>query len=163
MKCLLIQAILAFSDGEDTGWTQLLVFVVVAVLYGLANIVKSRAQKAGRLKEEEEEKEGFKLPKTTEKAPAGTAEKKPYLKAKAPQPIVSYVSHKQPLPIVASEELVVKPLIEKEVEIVSETILPEAESTKESLVDLDDPAELRKAILHYEILSKPLSLREESG
>ena len=30
----------------------------------------------------------------------------------------------------------------------------------ESLLDYDDPAELRRAILHYEILGKPLSLRD---
>jgi hypothetical protein len=33
----------------------------------------------------------------------------------------------------------------------------------ESLLDYDDPSELRRAILHYEILGKPLSLRGPGG
>jgi hypothetical protein len=32
----------------------------------------------------------------------------------------------------------------------------------ETLLDYADPEELRKAILHYEILGKPLSLRGQS-
>jgi hypothetical protein len=42
---------------------------------------------------------------------------------------------------------------------------PAVESPLQSLLDLDyaDPEELRRAILHYEILGKPLSLREPGG
>ena len=42
---------------------------------------------------------------------------------------------------------------------------PAAESALQSLLDLDyaDPDELRTAILHYEILGRPLSLREAGG
>jgi len=36
---------------------------------------------------------------------------------------------------------------------------PTPEPAIESLVDYDDPEQLRRAILHYEILAKPLSLR----
>ncbi len=36
---------------------------------------------------------------------------------------------------------------------------PETELTVESLLDYADPDELKRAILHYEILGKPLSLR----
>jgi len=41
--------------------------------------------------------------------------------------------------------------------------VPEAEHLPEILSDYADPDELRRAILHYEILGRPLSLRDPSG
>jgi hypothetical protein len=41
--------------------------------------------------------------------------------------------------------------------------MPGAEHLPEILSDYDDPEELRRAILHYEILGRPLSLRDPSG
>ncbi len=38
---------------------------------------------------------------------------------------------------------------------------PTPERAVESLLDYDDPEQLRRAILHYEILGKPLSLRRQ--
>ncbi len=38
--------------------------------------------------------------------------------------------------------------------------IPQAKYLPEILIDYDDPEKLRRAILHYEILGKPLSLRE---
>ncbi len=38
--------------------------------------------------------------------------------------------------------------------------MPESEYLSELLLDYDNPEELRRAILHYEILGKPLSLRD---
>jgi len=40
--------------------------------------------------------------------------------------------------------------------------IPESEYLSEILTDYSDPDELRRAILHYEILGKPLSLRNPS-
>jgi hypothetical protein len=39
--------------------------------------------------------------------------------------------------------------------------IPLAKYLSEILSDYDDPEKLRRAILHYEILGKPLSLREQ--
>jgi len=41
--------------------------------------------------------------------------------------------------------------------------IPESEYLSELLTDYADPEELRRAILHYEILGRPLSLRDSSG
>ncbi len=41
--------------------------------------------------------------------------------------------------------------------------MPEAEYLSGLLLDYADPEELRRAILHYEILGRPLSLRDPSG
>ena len=38
--------------------------------------------------------------------------------------------------------------------------IPQAKYLPEILIDYDDPEKLRRAILHYEILGKPLSMRE---
>ena len=38
--------------------------------------------------------------------------------------------------------------------------IPQAKYLSEILSDYDDPEKLRRAILHYEILGKPISLRE---
>ena len=40
-------------------------------------------------------------------------------------------------------------------------IMPESEYLSELLTDYADPEELRRAILHYEILGRPLSLRDQ--
>ena len=41
--------------------------------------------------------------------------------------------------------------------------IPQAKHLAEILLDYSDPNDLKRAILHYEILGKPLSLRESSG
>ena len=41
--------------------------------------------------------------------------------------------------------------------------LPQADELAELLLDYSDPEELRRAILHYEILGRPLSLRDSSA
>jgi hypothetical protein len=52
MSELLIQMIFAARRQDDTPWMQLLIFVIVAVLYGLGGIIKSRARKLGEKKQE---------------------------------------------------------------------------------------------------------------
>ena len=54
----------------------------------------------------------------------------------------------------------VKKLEEKPAGITAET--PQPKHLPELLLDYEDPEKLRRAILHYEILGKPLSLRDPS-
>jgi hypothetical protein len=54
----------------------------------------------------------------------------------------------------------VKELGEKRVRVPAET--PQAKYLAEILLDYADPEDLRRAILHYEILGRPLSLRDPS-
>ena len=69
-----------------------------------------------------------------------------------------------PAPSIELEELpeftakTVKKLKDKYAAIPAETY--RIEGGIESLLDYDDPEQLKRAILHYEILGKPLSLRE---
>jgi len=54
----------------------------------------------------------------------------------------------------------VQPAIEQLTQLISKPVeRPEPGLAMESLLDYADPEELRRAILHYEILGKPLSLR----
>jgi hypothetical protein len=70
----------------------------------------------------------------------------------------------------------VEPKLEKLPEYTSKTVkavgakragaaaqVPEGRQLSEILMDYSDPDELKRAILHYEILGKPLSLRDPSG
>ena len=52
MSKLLLFMILAArnSDGEDTGWSQLLVFIVLAVFWSIGGIMKARAEKTKQQK-----------------------------------------------------------------------------------------------------------------
>jgi hypothetical protein len=63
------------------------------------------------------------------------------------------------------EPQVVKPQVQPNLEKVTAGVaapaeIPRAKYLSEILSDYDDPEKLRRAILHYEILGKPLSLRE---
>jgi len=58
-------------------------------------------------------------------------------------------------------EFTVKKLEDKRVGIPAE--IPQAKHLAEILLDYSDPNDLKRAILHYEILGRPLSLRGPSG
>jgi hypothetical protein len=61
----------------------------------------------------------------------------------------------------------VQPKLEKvpglAIEAAAPTEIPQIKYLSEILSDYDDPEKLRRAILHYEILGKPISLREPEG
>jgi hypothetical protein len=75
----------------------------------------------------------------------------------------------RPTPQVGSEiqelpeftDKVVKNLKDKGISTPSE--IPQTKQLVEILADYSDPEELRRAILHYEILGRPLALRDISG
>lgn len=190
MENLLAQQILAArnSDSEDTGWMQMLVFIVLAVFYVVGSILKARANKLEKEKPERQ-KPGRKLPKTTpeipkflqkilypQEQPVGrTPEERqprpqvrpPRRKIARPQPVGQRLPTKaeQAIEFPALEPLEVSKVVppkpkDKRAGIPAET--PQAEFLSEPLLDYEDPEKLRRAILHYEILGKPLSLRGPS-
>jgi hypothetical protein len=85
-----------------------------------------------------------------------TAEPAPAPKQAVPKPQVK--PDIQQLPDFTSKT--VKELDDKRVAIPAK--LPQAKHLAELRLDYADPEELRRAILHYEILGKPLSLRDPS-
>jgi hypothetical protein len=94
---------------------------------------------------------------------------KPLVKPKLGIPIPQFKPELQELPVLETriEELpeftsaALKELGGRRAEVAAE--VPEAEQLPEILSDYADPEELRRAILHYEILGRPLSLRDPSG
>ena len=188
------------------GWMDILVLLIVAVVYGLGSIIKSRKQKLEGQQPEE------KLPrKPVRRQPAQSRGVREQLQKRPPRPVspdegLSYrpvvqkprakatvaqptagISTSQAeknellgdiLPTLeldmTSQQPQIQPDIQKLPEFTSEAIekledkrvpLPTqvtpSEYLSELLLDYADPEELRRAILHYEILGKPLSLRSQ--
>jgi len=218
MENLLAQLILAArnSDSEDTGWMQMLVFIVLAVFYAVGSILKARANKQQKLEQEEP---GRKPPESTAGAPMAFKQT-PYQQAQRPvgrtpksqprpqqvQPSRRKIVRPQAAgrkPSIKTEQAIELPTLEaletpkvslpgpqlqadleelpeftvetvkkdirlssveamgdKRIGIAGET--PQTKYLAEILLDYDDPEKLRRAILHYEILGKPLSLRSPS-
>jgi hypothetical protein len=86
--------------------------------------------------------------------------KEPVQKSKPPSPPVAQIKDKKPK-ISAPITPAIKGL-QDERDTKLAPIMTESEYLSELLIDYADPDELRKAILHYEILGKPLSLRDPS-
>lgn len=204
MNSFLAQIILAARNDDIEGWTNILFIVVLAAFYVVGSIIKAKASKRDRDKEQP----GLKPAETT--LAAGPFQKTPYRRA---QPLVHRVPESQPRPQVqpprrkiARPQPVAKkfvaekpdigllsfelpeaaelspaipslqPKLEKLPEFTSKAVnqltakhigiseeTPQAKYLSEILLDYDDPDKLRRAILHYEILGKPLSLRDPSA
>ncbi len=177
MNVFLIQSVLAARsrNSDNADWIQLLVFIIMAVIYGLGSILKTRAGKGKSEQEQvrqiprrppvrkpQEQSPGF------AEQPAGPVVQKQYRSEVQPQgPKIPQLKVSAP-PVPASikepqklKELISEPLEELKIQHfdTSETTQSEAESIFEPLPGFDDPDELIKAVLYYEILDKPLSLR----
>ena len=183
MSYFLAQTILVAQDREVRDWTNILFIVIVAALWVIGGIIKSRRSKT-ELEEEDEEqlapKPAHEPPARTSRLqkqllapshlPVGPALRKQYrpqvqleppeaVKPKSSLPKPQFQPDFQELPEFTSKA--VEKLGRKYVGIAGET--PRGEYLSEILLDYADPDELRRAILHYEILGKPLSLREPAG
>jgi hypothetical protein len=163
-------------NNDNGGWMQILVFVMIAVVYGISYIIKA----AKAEKPEEQQQKG--KPQATRRPMQRLNQKRQYpvsrsIKAQPRRPIQSgYGEISRPKPVVEKmtskmpetleetaiqAEMVVKPLqrpkrlsvtdldTSKPIEIIGEKLS----------IQFDDSEMLRKAILHYEILGKPVSLR----
>jgi len=176
-----------FARNEDVeNWMNILLVVIIAVFWALGGLLKARARNA---KEESEEPQSDKpvrsRPKTSTNLrkeffkqlgfshPAGQDSRQyrrqiEQLRRRITRPrptSLSMETEKKPISVPSKEErskLTSEPVIElKDKDVVAihqET--PGDAFTAKSLLDYTDPDELRRAILHYEILGKPLSLRE---
>ena len=223
MNALLAQITLVARRKDVEGWMDILVLVLVAAVYGLATILKTKKRK----KEQEELSKEELTRKPARKPAAGsrglleqfvreiqravepTEERKSRPSA---QPAPKKVAH--PAPAVrkyaaeAKQAPRTKPItppakpkrsglklsmpapqvqpefeelpelqtgIEALPEFTGKTVeglvgkrkdmpeVPESKYLSEVLADFTDPEDLRMAILHYEILGRPISLRDPSG
>jgi hypothetical protein len=156
MNCeLFSQIVLAARgpDSENAPWIQLLVFVIIAVIAAIQGIAKTRAKKAEGIEDDENIEETLAKPKTR---PIAKPKIKPYLtiaqridKAEPVQPIRSKIEH---LEESASQILAAK-----------SNVTYQAASPQEAFLVFDDTDKLRNAIIYYEIIGKPLAIRESAA
>ena len=223
MNALLAQFILLARGNGVEGWMDILVLVLVAAVYGLATILKSKKRKKSQEQADEqqirkpqrkpeggrglleqfvreiqraveptEERESRPAaqparPKVSRPQPA-PAVRKYAAEAKQvsqPKPLIPPAKAKRPGLELSMPALQVQPDFEELPELqtgieelpefttkaVERSVgkrkgmaeVPESKYLSEVLLDYADPDELRMAILHYEILGRPLSLRGPSG
>jgi len=186
MRDFATQIILAARDDDAEGWMNTLVIVLLAVFWAIGGILKARARKAEKAEAEDEEPGVGKGPLGPLRPTARRATAKPVYKDKArgvavwrPQPqriragaktLAEEVEPRQAKPSVAGRKArepktavakmagVVRP--PKVVPAAGAVRAVEKPMLEQLLLSAEEPDELRKAILHYEILGKPLSLRE---
>ncbi len=224
MNALLAQFILLARGKDVEGWMDILVIVLVAAVYGLATILKTKKRK--KVQEEQAKEELTRKPQRKPASSRGLLEQfiREIQRAVEPtegresrpaaQPTRPKVARPQPAPAVRKyaaeakqagrvqpttppakpkrpglklsipapqvqpdfEELpdlqtgiealpefttkAVKGLVGKRKGMAE---VPESKYLSEVLADFTDPEDLRMAILHYEILGRPLSLRDPSG
>jgi hypothetical protein len=164
------------SDEKDTGWMQILVFVILSIFYALGSIVKARANKtAPKGKEQIPRKPARKSPEST----IDLQMLKQFWRLARPTPSSQPRPQVQPkleeLPEFTAEmALAIPATVKKDVRLSSVEApevmrvampaeIPQTKYLSEILSDYEDPEKLRRAILHYEILGKPLSLRDSQG
>jgi len=176
MESYLAQLVLAARSDDVEKWSNILLVVVLAVFWAVAGLIK--AKKAQQQSEEEQ------LGRTPGHKPApalGALRKKllqqtarPRLAGPVPgarhrpqarqrlltavgtQPAAGSRLGAEPQ---AAPEPVNKPIEELQDYRPSAAEKPRPEFSPAFLPAYDDPEQLRRAILHYEILGKPLSLR----
>ena len=222
MNALLAQFILV-ARGNDEGWMNILVLVLVAAVYGLTTILKV---KKGKKSQEQADEQQIRKPQRKPESGRGVLEQfvreiqqafeptedqesrpsvqPPRPKVSRPQPasavrkytaeakqvsrpktLIPPVKPKRPGLELSMPALQLQPEfeelpelqtgIEALPEVTTKAVerlvgkrksmaeVPESKYLSEVLADFTDPEDLRMAILHYEILGRPLSLRDPSG
>ena len=169
MNIWTIQIILAArgTDSENAPWIQLLVFVIIAVIAAIQGLAKSKAKKAEGIEDDENIEETLVQPKPNRKMPLQLAAQKthtiakpkikPYLtriaqridESKSVQPVRSKIEH--------LEESAAQVLAAKS------KVTYQAASQQETFLVFDDTDKLRNAIIYYEIIGKPLAIRESAA
>ncbi len=189
MNAFLAQLILARGNDFE-GWMDILVLVIIAAVYGLGAIIKTKRKKPQEQGEQELGRKPARKPATggrgvleqffnelrglaesaqgRESRPIGQPARQ---KIARPQSAVrKYAAEAKQAGRVQLTTRLAKPeftgktvegLAGKRMDMAAE--VPESKYLSEVLLDYADPDELRMAILHYEILGRPLSLRDPSG
>jgi hypothetical protein len=165
-------------DGDESGWMQLLVFVVLAVFWAIGGIMKARSAKSRDEKQKQQAKPRpqprarpsferimFKEPERPRPRPMQTpatkitsrpAEVKAVAQpTKQPKQVeAAGFGYREILPKVVEEE---KPIIEAATPVAETAALSVVEGPE---VEIGTSEQLRAAMLHFEIFGKCVGLRE---
>jgi len=177
MSYILVGIVLAARKGDFGDWANILFVLALAVFWVLGGIIKARTGGKGE-PEDEEQLPGRPAHKPPERArglqrqtfgPVQQREYRPV--AQQPRRKISHPRPAVPKYAAKTEEGVrFRPLEVPELSklpLSMPSVLPEQKEVRqpvskpvvERLLDPDDPDKLKRAILHYEILGKPVSLR----
>lgn len=140
------------KNDNGGGWMQLLVFIVLGVFWVVGGILKAKSQKV-----EKEEEEGEEPPQPTTEGPRRPQRRtyRSIIQEMRGGKVVSQLPKKIKIqPPQTSPDRERKP-------ISAPLKVAKAEDSGEALFDFEMPQDWRKAILYYEILGKPLALRNE--
>ena len=180
MTELLTQIILAARDRETEpeGFMRLFVWLLVVVIWIVGGILKAKANKARQQGTEQgEPKPRFKLFGTTPRSkvpqrihPGPAPGARPYPQVKPPgrevaRPAavaakVSPTAESVFLEAASLKEPIVQLQVDAKPIPLKPKYRPATTPARQYLPVLDDPDELKKAILHYEILGRPVALRD---
>jgi len=143
MYHLAAQCILAARGTDDENpWVQILVFILFAVIYAIGGIIKARSAKQQQKKAEMPPPRPRPRPQAPPVAGAPQA-----VRPRIPRTAVS-----QPAPTITTRP---------EARIPTPSVAAtEPEKPVRAFPELQEPDALRRAILYYEILGKPVSLRQ---
>jgi len=180
--------LVAQRDSDGLGWIQILVFVIVIVVYALGGLLKSRSSKFQQADEEPQPRQPKRKPpggRALPRRPLPTRARRPSVSPAAPAqyptprrppagkilrpPPPAATEQMLPIPESAPPELAELPSAVLLDELTETADARQAQAEEEPpylpqlLSDYADPEQLRTAILHYEILGKPLSLRDPSA
>lgn len=168
MSIWTIQVILAARgpDSENAPWMQLLVFVIIAVIAAIQGLAKSRAKKAGGIEDDENIEETLVQPRPNHKTPLQPAAQNTHTTAKPK--VKPYLTHivQQIDESVQPVRSKIEPLEEPAAQAsAAKSKVPtyQAASPQETFLVFDDTDKLRNAIIYYEIIGKPLAIRESAA
>lgn len=191
------------DEPGNGGWTQLVIFVILGLVYALGGLAKMKANKAAEEGEKTEEKPKRRprykpldelFPprqagtKGTAAPRASRMTSRPARETRRPTEVPIYREHRQaaripevkkkparpaakptlpetekPMPLMPSLESAVPSELGKIEKLGIDLSRSQKEGEQElaggAVLDYENPDALREAIVHYEILGKPLSLR----
>ncbi len=166
---LLIQYVLAVRrNSDDGGWMQLLILVVMAVIYGVATIIRAKSAKTEfeadeQLEEALREKAGQK-PQPIQRPVKRVEQRQPGRPLSRTKPVMEKpVQTELGADVIReSERIAAESLLSVKQERLHPLKLTPLEETPapRHMIGLDDTESLRRAIVHREILGKPVGLRD---
>ncbi len=164
----LTQIVLAARNGNDSPWQQMLVLVLLAVFWIVGGILKSRAAKSEQQKEQQQPpKHPMRpQPRRLQPRPIKTMPAvESYGTETKVQQAIARVS--AGLPELETPELILgKPAglpVGPHIGLPAKMRKPVSPLTAPLSLEFESTNTLRKAILYYEILGKPMALREPQG
>jgi hypothetical protein len=169
MNDILVQTVLAARKSKFEDWVNILFVLGLAVFWVLGGVIKARTAGKGK-REDEEQLPGRPARRPPERArgPQRQTFQRPH-----PRRTVGPAQQRPVAPEYAAKtekgsrvrhpempELSKLPLSMPSVQPEQKEVWqPVSKPVVERLLDPDDPDKLKRAILHYEILGKPVSLR----